>query len=184
MTPLNARIPAHPGPGDDRAIGARRVDHALDLLCAALGVDLRGLADTATPVLTAAQIARLNRGAHSYVPSPAMKTAIRARDRHCRFPGCRRPALHCDIDHTIAFGLKTGGRTVYTNLGCICRFHHQVKQMPGWHLVQDQDGTFTWTDPGGRVFITRAPPPDGEDPPPVLGPRSRDRDLPLLNALS
>jgi hypothetical protein len=101
-----------------------------------------------------------------------MKAAVRARDKHCRFPGCRRPAIHCDIDHTNPFNLaiKTGGRTIYTNLGCICRFHHQVKQMPGWHVTQNQDGTFTWVDPGRRVFITRPPPPDGEEPPEFWAP--------------
>ena len=164
---VNSRIPAHPSPGDDRLIGARRVDHLVEVLAAAFGVDLRAV-ETAVPAPTAEQIARLDRGADSYVPSPALKAAVRARDRHCRFPGCRRPAVHCDVDHTNPFNLalKTGGRTVYTNLGCLCRFHHRVKQLPGWHLTQDQHGTFHWTDPAGRVFITRPPPPDGGEEPP------------------
>jgi hypothetical protein len=115
---INSRIPAHPGPGDPRRIGARRVDHAVEIFAAAFGIDLRRVADTAVPVPTAEQIARLDRGANTYVPSRAMKDAIRARDRHCRFPGCRRPAVHCDIDHTNPFNLalRTGGRTVYTKL--------------------------------------------------------------------
>ncbi len=97
-----------------------------------------------------------------------MKAAVRARDKHCRFPGCRRPAVHCDVDHTVAF--KIGGRTVYINLGCICRFHHQVKQMPGWNCYQMTEGNFTWLDPGGRVFVTRPPPPDGDEPPEFWAP--------------
>jgi hypothetical protein len=88
-----------------------------------------------------------------------MKRAIRARDKHCRFPGCRRPAKFCDIDHTIAF--QVGGRTVYANLGCPCRMHHQVKQLPGWHLEQDH-GRFVWTAPNGIRFIVH-PPGDGDD---------------------
>jgi hypothetical protein len=177
---INARIPAQRGPEDPRAIGARRVDHFFATLGTALGIEPGSGTDTDAstdfPVLTAEQIARLDRGANSYVPSPAMNTAIRARDRHCRFPGCRRPAVHCDIDHTVAF--QIGGRTVYINLGCVCRFHHQVKQFPGWHVTQDQDGTFTWTDPTGQVFITRPPPPDGEEPPEFCPNPAPDDDTP------
>ncbi len=178
---LTARVPAHPGPGDDRALGARKADHLLDLLSDALGVDLRAAADTDTPVLTAEQIARLNRGANTYAPSAAMKAAIRARDTHCRFPGCRRPAIHCDVDHTIAFNLKitAGGRTVYTNLGCVCRLHHQVKQMPGWHVTQDHAGNLTWTTPTGRVFLTRPPPPDGAEPPEFWAPEATAESFPF-----
>ncbi len=170
---INARINAHrTDPGDDRKIGARRVDHALDILGAALGIDLHAVTDTETgdetAVLTAEQIARLDRGANSYVPSEAMKNAIRARDKHCRFPGCRRPAIHCDLDHTIAF--KVGGRTVFINLGCICRFHHKIKHMPGWHVTQDTEGTFTWTNPTGEIFTVRPPPANGEESPEFRSP--------------
>jgi hypothetical protein len=177
---INARITAHrTDPNDDRKIGARRVDHALDILGAALGIDLHAVTDTATDtgvVLTAEQIARLDRRANSYVPSDAMKDAIRARDRHCRFPGCRRPAIHCDVDHTVAF--KVGGRTIYTNLGCICRFHHKIKHMPGWHVVQDTEGTFTWTSPTGHVFVNRPPPTDDDEAPDICPAPAPAEDIP------
>ena len=65
--------------------------------------------------------------------------------------------------HTIAF--RIGGRTVYVNLGCVCKFHHRVKHMPGWHLEQDARGRFTWTTPTGIRFITRPPPGDGDEAP-------------------
>ena len=177
---INARVPAQRGPEDPRALGARRVDHLFATLVAGLDIDLNSISDPEPPVLTAEQIARLDRNPNSYVPSPAMKTAIRARDRHCRFPGCRRPAVQCDLDHTIPFDLtfKAGGRTVYANLGCVCRFHHRVKQFPGWHVSQDQDGTFTWTDPTGQVFVTRPPPPDGDEPPEFCPAPAPDEDTP------
>ncbi|HEX5016075.1 MAG TPA: DUF222 domain-containing protein, partial [Actinomycetes bacterium] len=42
---------------------------------------------------------------HSYRPSPALDSAIRARDVTCRFPGCRRSTLGTgtgtDLDHTV-----------------------------------------------------------------------------------
>jgi hypothetical protein len=36
-----------------------------------------------------------------YVPSKALADFVRCRDLTCRWPGCDRPALHCDLDHTI-----------------------------------------------------------------------------------
>jgi hypothetical protein len=62
----------------------------------------------------------------------------------------RRPALRCDIDHTIAFA--DGGRTHASNLKCLCRLHHgdaqcgrppcscSVLPLPGLHgpLLRDQ----------------------------------------------
>ncbi|BBY05984.1 hypothetical protein MNVI_13020 [Mycobacterium noviomagense] len=50
-----------------------------------------------------------------YQPSAALERAIRCRDLTCRFPGCSRPAMVCDVDHTIPFNHanpKAGGLTV------------------------------------------------------------------------
>jgi hypothetical protein len=111
-----------------------------------------------------------------------MKTAIRARDKHCRFPGCRRPARHCDLDHTIPF-VKVGGRlvgpgTVYSNLGALCRFHHQIKAMPGWHLEQER-GRFIWTTPKGMRFVTYPPPDEGGAERPDFGPPEDLEEIPF-----
>ena len=32
---------------------------------------------------------------------PSLARWVRTCDRHCRFPGCRRPAVMCDLDHVI-----------------------------------------------------------------------------------
>jgi hypothetical protein len=148
---------------DDRAVGAQRHDTLVDLLAGALDLDPWAPPVPESSVLDAPQIAHLDRGAATYRPSEAMKRAVRNRDKHCRFPGCRRPARFCDVDHTIAF-LKVGGKlrgpgTVYFNLGALCRFHHQVKQLPGWHLEQDR-GRFIWTTPTGVRLIVRPSPDD------------------------
>ncbi|ORW07537.1 HNH endonuclease signature motif containing protein, partial [Mycolicibacter longobardus] len=39
-----------------------------------------------------------------YVPSKALADFVRCRDLTCRWPGCDRPAVDCDIDHTIPRG--------------------------------------------------------------------------------
>ncbi len=54
-----------------------------------------------------------------YQPSAAFERAVRCRDLTCRFPGCSRPAVACDIDHTIPFNHQNptaGGLTVATKV--------------------------------------------------------------------
>lgn len=75
---------------------------------------------------------------------------LNARDRTCRNPICRQPAIRCDQDHTIAW--HRGGRTCPCNLGGLCRAHHELKQLPGWQLTQDQHGYFTWRTPAGLAY--------------------------------
>ncbi|MGH3906984.1 MAG: HNH endonuclease signature motif containing protein, partial [Pseudonocardiaceae bacterium] len=97
---------------------------------------------------------------------------VQARDRTCCFPGCRRPARRCDLDHTIPY--DQGGPTVAGNLGSLCRYHHRLKTHTSWSLCQPEPGLFLWTSPTGRVHHYRAPPrteyhldiPPRPEPPP------------------
>ncbi len=92
-----------------------------------------------------------------YRPTPALARAIRCRDLTCRFPGCHRPAVHCDLDHTIPFNHAdpaAGGLTVASNIKCLCRFHHRMKTFGGWSDRQLADGTLIWTSPTGQEFRT------------------------------
>ena len=36
-----------------------------------------------------------------YAPAAPLRAFVRARDRRCRFPGCRAAAIRCDLDHTM-----------------------------------------------------------------------------------
>jgi hypothetical protein len=92
------------------------------------------------------------RAAAGYIPPAGLQHLIRVRQRRCSFPGCRRPAVHCDLDHTIPF--EAGGLTCECNLASLCRRHHRAKQVPGWHLTQNQPGVMTWRLPSGRVYET------------------------------
>jgi hypothetical protein len=74
-------------------------------------------------------------------------------------------------------GKLVGPGTVYFNLGCLCRFHHQVKQAPGWHLEQDH-GRFIWTTPTGLRFIVHPPPDDDDAEPADFAPYNPADDLP------
>ncbi|KAA1251192.1 HNH endonuclease [Mycobacterium simiae] len=87
-----------------------------------------------------------------YTPSRALADFVRCRDLTCRFPGCDRPALHTDIDHTIPYG--DGGATHASNLKCLCRSHHLIKTFWGWRDKQLPDGTVIWTSPSGHTYVT------------------------------
>lgn len=121
-----------------------------------------------------------------YRPTPEMRRLLRARDEHCRFPGCRVPASRCDLDHTV--DAARGGATSTANLASLCRGHHTLKHHGGWSVEQDSGGVLRWTSPTGRQRIDRPPrkngggasmpepapdfePPPRFDPRPAPGPR-------------
>ncbi|WP_407667120.1 HNH endonuclease signature motif containing protein [Microbacterium plantarum] len=93
----------------------------------------------------------------SYRPTAAMVRLLRARDRHCRFPGCRQPAIRCELDHTIA--ASDGGATHVCNLANLCKRHHDVKHHTRWRVRQLPGGRLIWTSPTGRIYREDAPPP-------------------------
>jgi hypothetical protein len=104
-----------------------------------------------------------------YTPSADMKRFLRARDQHCRFPGCRQPAHRCDRDHTLDYAL--GGETSTCNLACLCKRHHTLKGETAWTVRQLGGGVLEWTSPGGHVYIDNPPPAlvvftPSTDPPP------------------
>ncbi|QIM21484.1 HNH endonuclease [Phycicoccus sp. HDW14] len=90
----------------------------------------------------------------AYRPSARLAAFVRARDQHCRFPGCHVSARFCDLDHVVAWPT---GPTAARNLACLCRRHHRVKQRTGWTATLHPDATMTWTDPTGRTRTTHPP---------------------------
>ena len=88
-----------------------------------------------------------------YRPSDQLKRALRVRDEHCRFPGCRMPARRCDIDHTTA--REHDGPTEIGNLAHLCRRHHTLKHHSAWRVRQTRDGVLHWTSPTGRAYPDR-----------------------------
>lgn len=96
----------------------------------------------------------LDFGRESYIPPQGLKDFLIARDRTCRFPGCRRSALLSDLDHATSW--ESGGSTSPDNIGALCRRHHQLKTHGGWQIESFPDGSCTWTSPLGKQFFTPA----------------------------
>jgi hypothetical protein len=85
-------------------------------------------------------------------PTAAQRRFLKARDEHCRFPGCRRPIRKrvSDADHTIDHAL--GGPTCVCNLAYLCEGHHTLKHNSAWTVEQKPGGILEWTSPAGRRY--------------------------------
>jgi hypothetical protein len=86
----------------------------------------------------------------TYQRTAAIDRHLRARDRHCRWPGCVAPAVRCEADHTHDYAL--GGVTDVGNLAHLCQRHHSQKQFTRWKVRQLPGGVLEWTSPTGRIY--------------------------------
>jgi hypothetical protein len=84
---------------------------------------------------------------------PATRRALVARDHHCVFPGCDRPAPWCDGHHLVHWA--DGGPTKLENLGLVCGTHHRKVHEEGWNLRREKDSRWIATPPKLTV-IARA----------------------------
>ncbi len=82
--------------------------------------------------------------------------AVAERDRHCRFPGCDRPAHWSDVHHIVDW--YHGGPTVIGNLLLLCGRHHHLLHRQRWRVDLHDDATVTFTLPDGQTRTTRPPP--------------------------
>ena len=98
----------------------------------------------------------LDFGREKYTPPQELVDYLLARDRICRFPGCRRTGQSSDIDHSHSW--ESGGETNPANLGLLCRRHHRMKTHGGWSLESNPDGSCLWKSPKGKTFFVPARP--------------------------
>ena len=103
---------------------------------------------------------------------PALRRALLARDRQCRFPGCN--ARRCDAHHVEHWA--DGGATRLDNLVLLCRRHHRAVHEEGFGVRMRSDGEaeFCWAD--GRPF------PDAPSAPRWSGPPLMPTDARLAAA--
>ena len=96
----------------------------------------------------------------TYTPTEPMRRYLRARDQHCRFPGCAQPVHRCQTDHNHDYA--KGGETHIDNLSHFCVTHHALKHpdIPDehrWSAYQLPDQSVAWASPNHRTYTDPAP---------------------------
>ena len=97
----------------------------------------------------------LDVGRRTRTISPALRRALAARDRQCRFPGCGN--LRCDSHHVKHW--TDGGRTALDNLVLLCRRHHRAVHEGGFRVMIDAAGAVQFLRPDGRPLLEAPPAP-------------------------
>ncbi|WP_308799022.1 HNH endonuclease signature motif containing protein [Agromyces silvae] len=111
----------------------------------------------------------------SYRVPADLRKWLQVRDQTCRFPGCGRPAIGCDLDHSEDWAGQQG-RTAHDNLAHLCAAHHHLKHDTAWSVRHLEHGVLEWTSLTGARYrtlpegIRTAPPPPASasehEPPP------------------
>ncbi len=104
--------------------------------------------DTSISTLVEDEIGEpLSIGRKSRVIPPAMRRALKARDKNCRFPGCTH-RYRIDGHHIKHWA--NGGETSLDNLVQLCRFHHTLVHEGGFACEKDKDGNVVFRNPLGH----------------------------------
>jgi hypothetical protein len=88
----------------------------------------------------------LNVGRRTRAIPPALKRALKSRDKGCRFPGC--PHTRYTEGHHIHHWAN-GGKTKLGNLVTLCDHHHNLVHEGGYRVDVTDDGVFRFFDPEG-----------------------------------
>ncbi len=148
------------GPQSPKAAAVRRLilRHAADLLSGPAG--LAAFLRTGLPDSTAAGSISLplDVGRAAKTIPDHLRRAVIARDRCCRFPGCRQRPAACQAHHVKP--RSQGGTTSLNNLILLCAFHHLTAiHRWGWHLTLHPDGTVTAVSPDQQRTLNSHGPP-------------------------
>jgi hypothetical protein len=113
----------------------------------------------------------LGAGRKSRTVSPALRRALHARDRACRFPGCG--LRFTDAHHIVHWA--DGGETSLRNTMLLCHVHHRHVHEGGWRVFLDSEGKAVFFTPHGKA-IAGAPPMPPADADALLR-RNRERGV-------
>ena len=105
---------------------------------------------------------------------PALRRALDARDRGCRFPGCG--LRFTDAHHIVHWA--DGGETTLGNTVLLCRAHHRRVHEGGYRVCRDRNGLVVFFTPKGRALFEAPPIPElPPDPVQDLVRRNRERGI-------
>jgi len=91
----------------------------------------------------------LNVGRKTRSIPPALRRALRSRDRGCRFPGCTHTRF---VDGHHIRHWADGGETKLSNLVSLCRFHHRQVHEGGVAIEFLDDGALRFLRADGTPF--------------------------------
>ena len=94
---------------------------------------------------------------------PSVRRALEARDRGCRFPGCR--LRFTDAHHIVHWA--DGGESGLHNLILLCARHHRAVHEGGFQVCTDKEAKAVFFAPGGRVIAEVPPTPGVATEPPA-----------------
>ena len=97
-------------------------------------------------VLTAGTSEILNLGRATRFATPAQRRAVAVRDRHCRFPSCRRLPPWCDVHHILGW-FTDDGPTNLDNLILLCRRHHTLNENTRWTITRQHNDPYHFHHP-------------------------------------
>ncbi len=89
----------------------------------------------------------LSIGRKSRTIPPAIRRALRFRDRGCRFPGCTHTRF---VDGHHIQHWANGGETSLDNLVQLCRYHHRLVHEGGYGCERTIAGDIVFTAPDGQ----------------------------------
>jgi hypothetical protein len=93
----------------------------------------------------------LHHGHTRYRPTRVEAAHVRARDRRCLAPGCRKPAMWCQLDHRTPHARS--GVSHRGNLCCLCAHHHALRHEHGYVYHQISAGTYLLDNATGQRWL-------------------------------
>lgn len=119
---------------------------------------------TITRVVLGPDSLPLDVGRANRLVTPAIRTALVARDRRCVFPTCDRHSHWCDVHHLTHW--SKGGETSVCNCVLLCRYHHTLVHEGGWR-IEGEPGSLRFVRPDGTE-LGNGPKPSVSRPAPVV----------------
>jgi hypothetical protein len=96
----------------------------------------------------------LNVGRKTRSIPPALRRALKSRDKGCVFPGCTHEK-YVDGHHVQHWA--QGGETKLGNLVSLCRFHHRLVHEGGVRIERLDDGAWRFIQPDGETLVSMSP---------------------------
>jgi hypothetical protein len=137
--------------------GAPAAELEFSLPISAKAVERLACDCSVTRILLGSDSMVIDVGRAKRVISGAQRKALNARDQHCAWPGCDRPATWTSGHHLVHW--IHGGATDLPNLALLCYRHHWMVHEGGWQILRGDGGRIVTIPP----TVTFGPSPRGPD---------------------